>query len=166
MKTLDPPCLRRRTSSGRHIPNAHTLPFFGFGKSISFVGWNARALIHHEKHLRDSKLREVFALCKEFDVVALCEVHGEPAAMVSLLALCRRTHHLLYSHVRFSNGEFNFAAGGICLLVNKRLFPNSTPLLSVSIILLMDVLFPWILFLSMAKRSLCSSFTTLRFVLL
>ena len=119
-----------RTSNGvpNKDPNACSLPFFAFENMfLSAIGWNCRALCHHDKHLRDLKIREVLALCKEFDIVGLCEVHGNHTQLLSYLSFCTRTHFLFSSHVRLGNGDPNLSSGGICLLVHKKFFCSPSP---------------------------------------
>ena len=88
---------------------------------LSAIGWNCRALCHHDKHLRDLKMGQVLALCKEFVIVGLCEVHGNHTQLLSYLSFCTRTHFLFSSHVMLGNGDPNLSSGGICLLVHKKL---------------------------------------------
>ncbi len=69
------------------------------------MSWNARALAHHDKHLRRRKIREVEGLCRDFDVVGLIEAHWNPVFLATMLEFCTRTHHLFISSFKNSDGH-------------------------------------------------------------
>ena len=116
-----------KTSSGVPNTTGASLPVCAFGPGISVCSWNARGLYHSNKPLRDNKAREILKLCRDFDIVGVLETHGCMVSLPTTLAACLRSHELLMSHVRDINGNINFAAGGTCLLVAKRLFASLPP---------------------------------------
>ena len=63
-------------------------------------------------------------------MVALLERHGSRLALLHNLPLALKTHFLLSSHVRDSNGQFLPNAGGVCVLIARTLFAHllATPL--------------------------------------
>ncbi len=86
-----------------NIPMGISLPLNSLGVDTSICSWNARALQHHFKHVRDRKVTEIWKLCKEFAIIGIEEAHGCPISLLISLARCLRTHTLFTSHVLDNN---------------------------------------------------------------
>ena len=119
--------LRRNSSRLRIYSGAGNSTGFSPSPSLhskhpSVVSWNARALAHHNLQLRQQKVNAVLALCRQYTVVALLEVHGSLLAQQSILARCLRSHFLFCSQVKDCHGFSLPDAGGICILVSRSLF--------------------------------------------
>jgi hypothetical protein len=106
-----------------------SLPLNSLGVGADVCSWNARALHHHIKAVRDRKVTEVWKLCKEFSIIGIVEAHGCPISLSVSLARCLRSHVLFCSHVLDTNGKVLNNLGGICVLVAKTYF--APPLASV-----------------------------------
>ena len=106
-----------------NIPSGSSLPVNSMGVVSSVCSWNARALHHNSRHVRNRKISEVWKLCKEFSIIGVQECHGCPISLRISLARCLRTHVLFSSHVRDEvNGTILNSLGGICVLVARAYF--------------------------------------------
>ena len=92
---------------------------------FSICSWNARGLAHHKPHIQKQKVFEVSLLSKRFDIIVIEEAHGNDDLFRQILRVPLRSHKLFCSFCLNPEGDTKSDAGGIVVLIKKRICDGS-----------------------------------------